>query len=71
MGIGGIGINAVQGAAHAGASNVIAVDPVAFKREKAQELGATHAVETMEEATELAQQFTNGAAPTRRSSPSA
>jgi NDMA-dependent alcohol dehydrogenase len=60
MGIGGIGINAVQGAAHAGASNVIAVDPVAFKREKAQELGATHAVETMEEATELAKQFTNG-----------
>ena len=35
MGIGGIGINAVQGAAHAGASHVIAVDPVAFKREKA------------------------------------
>jgi S-(hydroxymethyl)glutathione dehydrogenase/alcohol dehydrogenase len=60
MGIGGIGINAVQGAAHAGASNVIAVDPVAFKREKAQELGATHAVESMEEATELAKQFTNG-----------
>jgi NDMA-dependent alcohol dehydrogenase len=60
MGIGGIGINAVQGAAHAGASNVIAVDPVAFKREKAQEFGATHAVETMEEATELAKQFTNG-----------
>jgi S-(hydroxymethyl)glutathione dehydrogenase/alcohol dehydrogenase len=60
MGIGGIGINAVQGAAHAGASNVIAVDPVAFKREKAQELGATHAVESMEEATELARQFTNG-----------
>jgi NDMA-dependent alcohol dehydrogenase len=60
MGIGGIGINAVQGAAHAGASNIIAVDPVAFKREKAQELGATHAVESMEEATELAKQFTNG-----------
>ena len=60
MGIGGIGINAVQGASHAGAANIIAVDPVAFKREKAQELGATHAVETMEEATELAKQFTNG-----------
>ena len=60
MGIGGIGINAVQGAAHAGASNIIAVDPVAFKREKAQELGATHAVASMEEATELAKQFTNG-----------
>lgn len=60
MGIGGIGINAVQGAAHAGASNIIAVDPVAMKREKAQQLGATHAVETMEEATEIAKQFTNG-----------
>ena len=60
MGIGGIGINAVQGAAHAGASHVIAVDPVAFKRRKAEELGATHAVETMEEATEIAQSFTNG-----------
>ena len=33
---------------------------MAFKREKAQELGATHAVETMEEATEIAKQFTNG-----------
>ncbi|WP_224390213.1 NDMA-dependent alcohol dehydrogenase [Pseudonocardia sp. ICBG1293] len=60
MGIGGIGINAVQGALHAGAANIIAVDPVALKREKAQELGATHAVETMEEATEIAKQFTNG-----------
>ena len=34
MGIGGIGINAVQGAAHAGAAQVIAVDPVEFKREQ-------------------------------------
>jgi NDMA-dependent alcohol dehydrogenase len=60
MGIGGIGINAVQGAAHAGASHVIAVDPVEFKREKAMELGATHAVDSMEEAIELARGFTNG-----------
>ncbi len=60
MGIGGIGINAVQGAAHAGATNVIAVDPVAFKREKAQELGATHAFATMAEATAFAQSVTNG-----------
>jgi S-(hydroxymethyl)glutathione dehydrogenase/alcohol dehydrogenase len=60
MGIGGIGINAVQGAAYAGASAVIAVDPVAFKREKALEFGGTHAVETMEEATEIAQSMTNG-----------
>jgi NDMA-dependent alcohol dehydrogenase len=60
MGVGGIGINAVQGASHAGASNVIAVDPVAFKREKAQELGATHAASDMDEATELARSLTNG-----------
>jgi S-(hydroxymethyl)glutathione dehydrogenase/alcohol dehydrogenase len=58
--VGGIGINAVQGAAHAGAANVIAVDPVAFKREKAMQLGATHAVGSMAEAAELARQFTNG-----------
>ena len=30
MGVGGIGINAVQGAKHAGALRVIAVDPVPF-----------------------------------------
>jgi len=60
MGIGGIGMNAVQGARHAGALNIIAVDPVPFKREKAPEFGATHAVATMEEASELARQFTDG-----------
>jgi S-(hydroxymethyl)glutathione dehydrogenase/alcohol dehydrogenase len=60
MGVGGIGANAVQGAAHAGASNVIAVDPVSFKREAAEALGATHAVSTMTEADDLAKGFTNG-----------
>ena len=60
MGIGGIGINAVQGASHAGASNVIAVDPVAFKREKAIELGATHAFEDIAQAVGLAKSLTNG-----------
>ncbi len=60
MGIGGIGINAVQGAKHAGATTIIAVDPVAFKREKAQEFGATHTFEGIEEATAYAQSITNG-----------
>jgi NDMA-dependent alcohol dehydrogenase len=60
MGIGGIGINAVQGAAHAGATNVIAVDPVAFKREKALEFGATHAFEDIAEADAFAKSVTNG-----------
>ncbi len=60
MGIGGIGINAVQGAAHAGASHVIAVDPIQFKREKAEEMGATHSFANMAEATEFAMSVTNG-----------
>ncbi|MBX6391111.1 MAG: NDMA-dependent alcohol dehydrogenase [Frankia sp.] len=60
MGVGGIGINAVQGAAAAGASIVIAVDPVELKRETALRLGATHAVATMAEATEIARAHTNG-----------
>ena len=60
MGIGGIGGNAVQGAAYAGASHVIAVDPVAFKREKAQEFGATETFEGIDEAADFARSVTNG-----------
>src|SRR3546814_15831204 len=37
IGIGGLGINAVQGARSAGAKRVIAIDPVEFKREMAME----------------------------------
>jgi alcohol dehydrogenase (nicotinoprotein) len=59
-GVGGIGINAVQGARHAGAANVIAVDPLANKREKAEELGATHSAATGDEAQDLAIRLTNG-----------
>ncbi|MEU7817545.1 NDMA-dependent alcohol dehydrogenase [Pseudonocardia sp. NPDC049154] len=59
-GVGGIGINAVQGARYAGAKNLIAVDPLQNKREKAMELGATHAVGSIEEAADLARQMTNG-----------
>ena len=59
-GIGGVGANAVQGAAHAGAANVIAVDPLPFKRETAEELGATHSAASAEEAHELAQELTRG-----------
>ncbi|GAA4879097.1 NDMA-dependent alcohol dehydrogenase [Actinomycetospora straminea] len=60
MGVGGIGINAVQGAAHAGALAVIAVDPVEFKRTQALALGATHAVADIAEATEIGRELTNG-----------
>jgi len=59
-GVGGVGINAVQGAAYAGAQYVIAVDPVEFKRSTARTLGATHAVASAEEAAALALELTNG-----------
>jgi S-(hydroxymethyl)glutathione dehydrogenase/alcohol dehydrogenase len=59
-GIGGIGINAVQGAALAGARNVVAIDPLANKREAAEQFGATHACETAEQAHELIYQLTRG-----------
>ena len=60
FGIGGIGINAVQGARYAGAKNVVAVDPLENKREKAMELGATHAFATAEEAIDTITQLTRG-----------
>ena len=59
-GIGGVGINAVQGAAYAGAKYVIVVDPVAFKRETALKLGATHAFATAAEAHAKATELTWG-----------
>jgi NDMA-dependent alcohol dehydrogenase len=60
MGVGGIGINAVQGAVISGARRIIAVDPVAFKRRTALALGATDAVESIDEAGELARSLTDG-----------
>ena len=60
VGIGGIGINAVQGAAMAGAKRVIAVDPVEFKREKAMEMGATHTFASMEDAFPQVNELTHG-----------
>jgi alcohol dehydrogenase (nicotinoprotein) len=60
FGVGGIGINAVQGARYAGAKNVVAIDPLENKREKAMELGATHAFATAEEAQEAITQMTRG-----------
>jgi NDMA-dependent alcohol dehydrogenase len=60
VGIGGIGINAVQGAAMAGAKRVIAVDPVDFKREQAMEFGATHTFASMEEAFPAVMEMTMG-----------
>jgi S-(hydroxymethyl)glutathione dehydrogenase/alcohol dehydrogenase len=60
IGVGGIGINAVQGARHAGAATIIAVDPVELKRKTALDFGATDAFADTEEAADLARSLTNG-----------
>jgi len=60
IGCGGVGMNAVQGAAMAGARHVVAVDPVEFKREQAEVFGATHTAASMEEAMELVGEITWG-----------
>jgi S-(hydroxymethyl)glutathione dehydrogenase/alcohol dehydrogenase len=50
MGAGGVGMNAVQGAAAAGAKRVFVIDPEARKRDWAMQFGATHAFASVEEA---------------------
>jgi Zn-dependent alcohol dehydrogenase len=45
LGAGGIGIAVVQGARLAGASRIVAADPVAGRREAALRLGATHVID--------------------------
>ncbi len=60
MGVGGIGANAVQGARHAGASNILAVDPVPMKQEMAGRLGATESFAGIDEAITRARELTNG-----------
>ena len=60
VGVGGVGINAVQGARMAGARYVVAVDPVELKQKTALDLGATHTAPSMEEALPLVTDLTRG-----------
>ncbi|MCW2740372.1 MAG: adhB [Blastococcus sp.] len=60
VGLGGVGVNAVQGAVHAGALHVVGVDPIALKRDFAESVGATHTVATADEAAGLARQLSRG-----------
>ncbi len=60
LGTGGVGMNAVQGAVHRGAKNIVTVDPNAFKQEKAREFGATHPVGSFADAAQLVERMTNG-----------
>ena len=61
IGLGGIGMNAVQGARIAGARYIVAVDPVAWKRDAAEKFGATHAAESIEAAMSIVNKITWGA----------
>jgi S-(hydroxymethyl)glutathione dehydrogenase / alcohol dehydrogenase len=44
VGCGGVGLSVVQGARIAGATTIVAIDPVEAKRELAKKLGATHGI---------------------------
>ncbi|MGK2915462.1 MAG: zinc-binding dehydrogenase [Porticoccaceae bacterium] len=45
IGCGGVGLSIIQGARIAGATTIIAIDPVPQKRQLAMQLGATHAID--------------------------
>jgi len=60
VGVGGIGMNAVQGAKAAGAKQIIAVDPNEFKRQIAPSFGATHTASDVAAALELVKEITWG-----------
>jgi len=59
-GCGGVGSGAIQGARIAGATAVIAVDPLEFKVERAKAIGATHGAANLIEAAFLAAELTRG-----------
>lgn len=61
IGCGGIGMNAIQGAALCGAARVIAVDVVDFKLEQARKFGATHTINSRrEDVTQRVLELTEG-----------
>ena len=62
IGCGGVGLNVIQGCRVAGASVIVAIDPVESKREAALRFGATH-VCAPDEADELTKQLTDGVRP--------
>jgi alcohol dehydrogenase (nicotinoprotein) len=55
-----VGMNAVQGARYAGGKNVIAIDPVQYKLDRATEFGATHTFSDPVKAKEVIIELTRG-----------
>ncbi|OBB75000.1 MULTISPECIES: NDMA-dependent alcohol dehydrogenase [Mycobacterium] len=60
VGVGGIGMSALQGAVIAGARHVVAIDPNEWKREQAIKFGATHVYPSMAEAIAPVIDLTHG-----------
>lgn len=61
IGAGGVGMNAVQGAAFAGASQIVVIEPHDWKREVAMSaFGATHGAASIEDALPLVTDLTQG-----------
>ncbi|MGH9064725.1 MAG: NDMA-dependent alcohol dehydrogenase [Acidimicrobiales bacterium] len=60
VGVGGVGINAVQGARAAGAKRIVAVDPVELKQKQALALGATHTADDVYAALPIVSELTRG-----------
>ncbi len=60
VGIGGIGASAILGAKAAGAKQILAVDPIDSKRDRALALGATHTAASLDEAMGLLGEITWG-----------
>jgi S-(hydroxymethyl)glutathione dehydrogenase / alcohol dehydrogenase len=50
IGVGGVGMSALQGAVNAGARNIFVIEPVEWKRDAALKFGATHAYSDLESA---------------------
>jgi S-(hydroxymethyl)glutathione dehydrogenase/alcohol dehydrogenase len=61
VGLGGVGVNALQGARFAGAAHIVGVDLLESKRDRAATFGATHTAASMEEAVGLVSELTRGA----------
>lgn len=61
VGVGGVGIAALQGARLAGARRIVAIDPVPWKRARAVDFGATHTFPDVADALSGIADLTGGA----------
>jgi S-(hydroxymethyl)glutathione dehydrogenase / alcohol dehydrogenase len=60
IGVGGVGMSALQGAVNAGARNIFVIEPVEWKRDAALKFGATHAYPDIETAFGGVAEVTHG-----------